>query len=180
MNKNILIYGAIAGVVVAIGMFANLMLFEGQENPDYAKGELIGYASMLVAFSTIFFAVRSYRIFNDGFISFAQALKIGLGVTIVASLIYMIAWMTMGPILAPDFTESYYEYNLEQIRNSDKSEAEIQQQIESMESQRETFENPVLQSLITFMEIFPVGLVVSLVVAAVLKKKNPEQLEMSN
>ena len=95
MTKNIIIYGLIGGIVVSV-----LMLFTTHYvsfcagNVDYDTSMLIGYASMLIAFSIVYVGIRNYRDkYNDGVMSFGKAFKIGLMMVLIASTIYVIAWL---------------------------------------------------------------------------------------
>ena len=80
MKKNIIIYGLIAGIVVSILMLSSVnYLSHCEGNVDYDTSKLIGYASMLIAFSLVFVGIRNYRDkYNEGVISFGKAFKIGI------------------------------------------------------------------------------------------------------
>ncbi len=67
--------------------------------------------------------------------------------------------------------DNYYEQNIEKIRSSGDSETQIQAKIVDMEKWRELYKNPLIQIGFTFLEIFPVGLLITLISAAILKKK---------
>ena len=148
-----------------------LLMFTGK-TMDFSRGELIGYASMIIAFSTIFFGIRSYR--DDelsGRITFGQAFRIGIGITLVATAIYVIAWMIISNTIATDFMADYYQHSVEKIRASGLSEAQIEEKIEKMEKFAELYKNPIVKIGMTFLEIFPVGLVITLISSFILKKK---------
>ena len=74
MTKNIIIYGLIAGVLVSIFMLFTVNYASYcTGNVDYDTSMLIGYASMLVAFSLVFVGIRNYRNkYNGGVISFGK------------------------------------------------------------------------------------------------------------
>ncbi len=168
MKKLILTYGLIAGLIVAAML---LFAFSGSAL-DTKLGELLGYTSMILAFSTIFFATKSHRDKHlGGTISFGQAFKIGLGITMVASVIYILAWMIISNTIAKDFMAVYYQQTVEQLQASDLSEAQVKAKIEEMDYYRELYKNPIVKIGITFLEIFPVGLIVSLISAFILRKK---------
>ena len=73
----------------------------------------------------------------------------------------------------------YYKLSVEKLKDSDLSEAELIEKIARLEKYSEMYENPVIKIGITFMEIFPLGFVVSLVLALLLKrgKRQAENLE---
>jgi hypothetical protein len=65
---------------------------------------LIGYASMLIAFSLVFVGIRNYRDkFNEGVISFGKAFKIGIMIVLIASTMYVVAWLIDYFFFIPDF-----------------------------------------------------------------------------
>lgn len=168
MKKLILTYGAIAGVIVSAMLLIN---FSGS-SMNFENAELFGYSSMIIAFSTIFFAIKSHRDkTQDGAISFAKALKIGLGITLVASAIYILAWLVISETVAKDFMTEYYQYTMEQMKSSGLTETEVEEKVAEMEYFKELYKNPIVKIGITFLEIFPIGFIVSLISALILRKK---------
>lgn len=168
--KNLIIKnGMIAGLITA----ATLVLLFTLVSPDISGGQFIGYASMIIAFSTIFFAVRSHRDNDlDGTINFGSAFKIGISITLIASLIYIIAWMILSNTIASEFMVEYSQKAIEGIKNSGVSQAEIDTQISEIESFQEMYKNPLVKYGITFLEIFPVGLIISILSALILRKSD--------
>ena len=172
MRRYTLIFGSIAGVVLVIMMFLT-MPFLG-ENVDYDTAEWLGYISMIVALSAIFIGIKSYRDKESaGLISFGKAFKVGLFITLVASVFYVAGWILYINTAGTNFMDSYYQHSVEKIKTSNDPETEIQAKIADMEKWRELYKNPLIQIGVTFIEIFPVGLLITLISAAILKKKNP-------
>src|SRR5215212_11220953 len=95
MRKNIIIHGLIAGIVVSILMLSTVNYISHCEgNVDYGTSMLIGYASMLIALSLVYVGIRNYRDkYNGGIISFGKAFKTGMVIVLIASTIYVIAWL---------------------------------------------------------------------------------------
>ena len=92
MKKAITIYGLIAGVFFSVMTYINYQA----SLLDFEYGELVGYTTMIVAFSTIFFAVKKSRDEDHGGqIRFGEAFKLGLGIALVASVLYTLTWMVM-------------------------------------------------------------------------------------
>lgn len=173
MKRNIIIYGLISGLVVsALMLFMVNYLSHCKGNVDYDTSMLIGYASMLIAFSLVFVGVRNYRNkYNAGVISFGKAFKIGILIVLIASTIYVIAWLIAYYFFMPDFLEKYSAYTLDKLKASGASQAEIDKEIKEMASFAEMYKNPFFNAMITYMEILPVGLVVVLISSFVLKRK---------
>lgn len=173
MKKNIIIYGLIAGIVVSALMLfiVNYMSFcEG--SVDYNTSMLIGYASMLIAFSLVFVGIRNYRNkYNAGVISFGKAFKIGILIVLIASTIYVLAWLIDYYFFIPDFAEKYSAHMLDELKASGASQAEIDKEAKEMANFARMFKNPFFNAMMTYVEILPVGLIVTLISSLILKRK---------
>jgi len=177
MRKTALLFGAIAAAINILGWLTMQTLAgpsaEG-ELPDFDTSEIIGYTAMLLAFSAIFIGVKRYRDRElNGFITFGKAFTLGLYITLVASVIYVLGWMVYYPNFMPDFADQYSEFQLEKLRESGATEAELDVQRTEMNAFIEMYKNPAIMAMITFVEIFPIGLIISLVVGLILKRTNP-------
>jgi len=173
MRKNIVIYGLIAGIVVsALMLFTVNTLSHCKGNVDYNSSMLIGYASMLLALSLVFVGIRNYRDkYNGGVISFGKAFKIGIMIVLIASTIYVVAWLIDYFFFIPDFAEKYSAYMLDKLRASGASQIEIDRQAKEMENFARMYKNPFLNAMMTYIEILPVGLVVTVISSLILKRK---------
>ena len=169
MKKIVITFGIIAGLIVSAMMLVSFNL--GGFESEY--GEVTGYATMIIAFSTIFFAVRSYRDNQlNGTIGFGKAFLVGLYITLIASTLYVITWMIMSETIATNFTENYTNHAIEKINESDLPTEEKEARIAEMHQFAEMYEKPVFKIGMTYIEILPVGLIVSLICAGFLKRKN--------
>ena len=173
MKKNILIYGLIAGVIVATLMLLSVnYLSHCEGNVDYSTSMLIGYASMLLAFSLVFVGIRNYRDkYNGGVIGFGKAFKIGLMIVLIASTIYVVAWLIDYFYFIPDFAEKYAAHTLDKLKASGASTIEIDKQTKEMANFARMYKNPFINAMMTYVEILPVGLVVTLISSLLLKRK---------
>ena len=103
-------------------------------------------------------------------IRFGPALLVGLGISAVASLFYVIAWeISLAWRSGFDFLEFYTKYLVDGARARGATEAEVQQAIQEAKSFAKLHANPLFRMPITFIEIFPVGVLISLISAAVLR-----------
>jgi len=169
MRRYVLIFGSIGGLVLVLMMLLTIPFFD--ETTDYASAEWLGYVTMIIALSTIFAGVKSYRDKElAGRITFGNAFKVGLFIALVASAFYVAGWMAYLSTAERNVMDSYFEQNIEQVKHSDKSEAEIQAKITEIENFRDLYKNPLVRIGVTFLEIFPVGLLIALISAALLKK----------
>jgi hypothetical protein len=173
MKKNIIIYGAIAGILVSTFMIVTVNYISHCEGSvDYDTSMLIGYASMLVAFSLVFVGIRNYRDkYNQGVISFGKAFKTGILIVLIASTIYVIAWLIDYYVFIPDFAEKYAANTIAKLKTSGASQTEIDKQTKEMADFARMYKNPFFNAMMTYVEILPVGLIVTLISSLVLKRK---------
>src|SRR4051812_49122424 len=172
MLKKILIYGLIAGLIVGLPLSA-FSLSAGNGMPKH--GMLVGYTLMLIALSTIFVAVKRYRDRElGGVIRFWPALGLGLGISFVAGLIYVVAWEASQALTHADFATTYSKAMIDHQKAAGVSAAELAKFTAEMEKFKVQYANPLFRLPMTFAEIFPVGVLVSLVAAALLR--NPRFL----
>ena len=167
MKRNIVIYGLIAGIVVSI-----LMLFSINNITDFDSSLYVGYASMLIAFSLVFVGIRNYRDkYNDGVVSFGKAFKIGVMIVLIASTIYVIAWLIAYFYFEPDYLEKYSAKMLDKLKAGGASQIEIDKQTKEMANFAVRYKNPFFNAMMTYAEILPVGLIVTLISSLILKRK---------
>ena len=173
MKKNIIIYGLIAGIIVSILMLFSINYISHVDGKvDYNTSLLIGYASMLIAFSLVYVGIRNYRDkFNGGVISFGKAFKIGIMIVLIASTIYVVAWLIDYFFFIPDFMEKFSAQELDELKASGASQIEIDKETIKMENMVKMYKNPFFNALMTYVEILPVGLVVTLISSLILKRK---------
>jgi amino acid transporter len=173
MQKNIIIYGLIAGIVVSVLMLSSVnYLSHCEGNVDWNTSMLIGYASMLIAFSLVFVGIRNYRDkYNEGVISFGKAFKMGIMMVLIASTIYVVAWLIDYYFFIPDFMEKYSAHMLDELKASGASQVEIDKETQEMASYAPMFKNPFFMAMMTYAEILPVGLIVTLISSFILKRK---------
>lgn len=167
MRRNILVFGSIAGLIVSIWVIC--LAFVGHTN-DY--GEIIGYASMIVAFIFILVGVKNYRDkYNQGVISFGKAFRVGLGIALVASTIYVIVWLVEYYVFIPDFMDKYADHMIKKAAESGASKAVLDKKMAEINSMKEMYKNPLFVIGFTYLEILPVGVIISLISALILKRK---------
>jgi hypothetical protein len=168
MWRNILKYGLIAGLVVAIPM--NLMMVTMHDHAPLAWGMVFGYVTMLVALSAVFIAIKRYRDTElGGVIGFWPALALGLGISVIAGIIYSLAWELSLALTHMDFASAYANTLIAEKKAAGASAETIAQLTAEMEAFKVQYANPLFRMPMTFAEIFPVGVLVSLVSAALLR-----------
>lgn len=176
MKKNVYAFGIISGLILSLNMI--YWIEQCYSKGDFSGSEIIGYASMLVVFSFIFIGVRNYRNkYNNGIISFGKAFKMGLFITLIASTFYVVTWLVYYYFFIPDFMEKYILYLVQDAKASGLTQTELDNKIAEMEGYKEMYKNPIFVVLLTYAEVVPVGLLVSLISAFILKRKTPKEFK---
>jgi hypothetical protein len=172
MIRTMATYGLISGLVVAGAITATVVM--GGETGHQANLWL-GYLIMLVALSSILVGVKQYRDQAlGGAISFWKALLLGLGIALFAGIAYVIVWETYLALTHYTFMDHYIASTLEAKRAAGVTGAEYAKAVAEMATMKAQYANPLYRMPMTFIEIFPVGLVIALVSAALLR--NPKIL----
>jgi uncharacterized protein DUF4199 len=172
MKRIVWTFGLISGAVMAAFMVATVP-FMGNHG---ARDLIVGYAGMVAAFLLVYFGVRSYRDnVLGGSIGFGRAFGAGILIAAIASLCYVATWEVIYYKFMPDFYAKYAQSVVERERKSGKSEAEIAKVQADMDTMVRRVENPLFVTVATFGEPFPVGLVIALVSAGVLRRKRAER-----
>ena len=173
MKRIVLTYGLISGGILA-AMTAIMMPLCMNGTFDFKYSEIVGYSTMILAYLAVFLGIRNYRERNGGgTITFGKAFKVGILITLVTSAVYVIGWEIVFWNFIPDFGDKFAAYSLEKMREDGASAAALAKAQQDMIRFKELYKNPLFNIGMTFIEVFPVGLIVTLVSAAILRKKNP-------
>ncbi len=173
MLRKILIYGVLAGLVAGLALSATTVLMNHQVPSSY--GMAIGYASMLVALSAVFVGIKRYRDCDrGGVIRFWPAFGMGLAISMVAGILYVLAWEATQAMTHMDFATSYGHAMIAQQKAQGASAEAVAKLTAEMARFKLQYANPLYRLPMTFIEIFPVGVLVSLVSAGLLR--NPRFL----
>lgn len=161
-KKTLIIAGLISGGVFTLSwtIFHILFVKDGVSN-DEGMGETIGYLTMLIAFTTVYFGI-----------SFKEAFLNGMIVVLVASTMYVLVWMIYYPNFMPDFADQYAANQIQSLNESGLEYNELEVKIKEVEDFTKNYKNPIVMAGFTFLEVFPVGLIVALIVAFILKRNN--------
>lgn len=168
MFRLMVFYGCIAGLVVGIPLFGLAVALNG--HPPLKYGVALGYLTMLVALSAVFLAVKRHR--DDdlgGVIRFWPALGLGLGISLVASIFYVLAWEAALAVTGMDFAGEYAKSLIAQQQAQGASAEALARFTAEMEEFKRQYAQPVYRVPMTLAEIFPVGVLVSLISAALLR-----------
>ena len=166
-----LVYGGLSGLIVVTVLTLTLAL----DLPRHYQSLWFGYLVMLTALSLIFVGVKRYRdVECGGVIRFGRAFLLGLGMAAVAGLAYVLVWEAYLAVSGYDFMADYSAGILEGMREDGAQAAAIEAKAAELRELSVMYRNALFRMPVTFVEIFPVGLLVALVSAALLR--NPRLL----
>ncbi len=175
MRKVTFIFGLLAGIIISGFMVVAMVMWEKGTMTFNNTNDLFGYAVIVLALSMVFFGIKSYRDnYQNGAIKFTKGLQVGLLISLVASLMYVATWETYYQIRPEgyvSFVDQYCDHQVNKMKENGASSAEIDEKIKEMADMKEMIKNPVLRFGMALMELFPFGIIVTLISAAVLRKK---------
>ncbi|RYU92111.1 DUF4199 domain-containing protein [Mucilaginibacter terrigena] len=170
MKKNVIKYGLLAGLIVSVWMLGSIAYC--YSTGKFEGSMILGFASMIIAFAVMYPAIKNYRDKqNGGVISFGSAFKMALLIAFIGSTIYVAVWLVDYYLFIPDFMERYSAHIIEKAQNSGASATEIAAKVKEINSMKGWYDSFIGVVLMTYMEIFPIGVVVSLITALILKRK---------
>lgn len=156
--------------VLLIVLFTFSFLFE--DAMSYSTSEIYGYTSIVIALSFVYFGIKNYRDHvNNGSVSFSKALKIGLLITLFASITFGLINLVYTEFINPDFTNEYYAHSVEQYRETLPA-AEFEVKLVEIESEKDFFANPFVGFSVMAVTVFIIGFIISLLSGLVLQRKD--------
>lgn len=169
MKKTVLTFGALSGTLSALMLLGTVPFID---QIGFDRGAYVGYTAMVISFLFVYFGIRSYRDNTaGGQLSFGRGFTVGLLITLISCVGYVIAWEIVYFNFMPDFAVKYGAQQVEHLRASGGTPAAIDAMTKQMADFKVMYDKPLYNAAITFTEPFPVGLLVTLISAAVLRKK---------
>jgi hypothetical protein len=169
MKKIVLVFGLLSAALSAVMMCATVPFMH---QIGYDRGLIVGYTAIVISLLFVYFGVRSYRDnVGAGRITFGRAFSVGILITLISCVGYVIAWEILYFNFLPGFMDNWTAHVVETLRASGASDAVLAAKAAEMADMKRMMDSPILGPLMVFIEPFPVGLVVTLISAAVLKRK---------
>lgn len=169
MTRFVLTYGLIGGGLLAVMMLGTIPFLD---RIGFDRGAVIGYTTMVLAFLMVYFGVRSYRDTLPGAtITFGRAFGVGLLISLVVTLCYVVTWEAIFHLVVPDFVARYTAFALEQARQGGASEVELARKTQELADFATMYQNPLVNVALTALEPLPVALVSTVVSAGLLSRQ---------
>lgn len=169
MKNIILKYGIISGSIIILSAIITIIIIG--DSGDYSFAEWLGYLIMIVALSMIFIGIKDYKTKIGGAIDFKTAFKVGIGISLVASLLYIIGWEIYFSINGEQHIADYCKKTLDDI-SSTVSADDIEKAKKEFTESMELYRQLPYRLAITFVEIFPIALIITLISSLILKTKS--------
>lgn len=165
--RYVLVYGLISGLVIIGVMMAGILL---SDQGSFFSSEWFGYLVMLVALTFIFVGVKRYRdVERGGVIKFGPAFAMGLGIAAVAGVAYVTVWEIYLAITNYAFIDNYVAGIIRARQAAGLSPAALAKEVAELQTLKAQYANPLFRLPMTFLEIFPVGFLVALISALLLR-----------
>jgi ethanolamine transporter EutH len=173
MKKIVLTFGLLSGGILAT-MATIMMPLCMNGTIDFDHTEILGYTIMVLSFLLVFFGIRSYREnVGGGVVTFGKAFQVGILMSLITGAVYVISWEIVYYNFLPDFEDRYSAHMIDRVRARGATEPAIEEKKKEMARFKELYKNPFIKVGMTFLEAFPVGLIVTVVSAAILRRRTP-------
>jgi hypothetical protein len=173
MKKTVLTFGLISGVMISVLMDGSLLV-ANKIGPGHSM--LLGYTMMVASFLLVYFGVRSYRDNTlAGQISFGRGFACGILITLITTVCYVATWEVIYFNFMPHFMDSYWAAQIHKVQSSGFDPATSAAKVATIQHSQRLYQNPFVNMAYTFMEPLPVGLIITLISAAVLRRKAPAE-----
>ncbi len=174
MKKTILTFGIISGVLASILMCITIPFLSGTDHAGRAMA--ITYTTIVLAALLIYFGIRSYRDnIGNGAITFGRAFTIGICIALISCAFYVITWEILYFNFMHGFMDTYFAAQIHKAQTSPGTPEAIQAKIAAIRQAQSAYENPLINAAYTFIEPFPVDLLITLISAAILRRKPQPQ-----
>ena len=168
-KKIVLTFGGLSGAVSAAMMFATVPFLD---RIGFDRGAIVGYTAIVLSFLFVFFGVRAYRErLGTAPLTFADAFSVGILITLISCVFYVVAWEILYSNFIPDFVDTYSGHVIEKLRASGATDAAIIAKSKELADFKAMYDNLLIRLAFTFIEPFPVGLLMTLISAATLRRR---------
>ena len=169
MKKNVWKYGLLSGLALAIPMAVTVPL----EHHIGARWSMaVGYTIMVLSFLIVFVGVKHYRdTERGGFITFGRAFAAGALMMLISCICYVAMWEVLSATVEKNFAHDYTASMVKRAQNSGLQGAALEAKIAEAHKFEVMYSNPLYRMSMTLLEPLPVGIVMALVTAGILRRK---------
>jgi hypothetical protein len=169
MKKIVLTFGLISGLMISVLMGGQLLI---AQKIGSSHSMLLGYTMMVASFLLVYFGIRSYRDNTlAGQISFGRAFACGILIALITTVCYVAMWEIVYFNFIPHFMDSYFAAQIHKVQSAGLDPATTAARVADIQHSQQLYQNPLVNMAYTFIEPLPVGLVMTLISAAILRRK---------
>ena len=167
LKSHILQYGILLGGISVV--FALMLFFLDMH---YTQESAVNWINWAITITILLMAIYSFRKSNDGFLSLSEALKLGLGISVISALVAIVYTFILINFLDPDTIEKTIEVT--QNKMLDENPEMSQEQIDMAKEMQLKFSSIGVISTIILIFSLVFGFIVSLISGLILKRNRPE------
>ena len=171
MNRILIKYGIITGILIILFIIFYYSIFYPLliKNSEYCALGLIG---LMGSFLTTFFGVMEYtEKINNRFISFKKAFYIGLLISLIGIIIYLLYFTFDYHFMHPSLLEQEIAFQTRPERLEELSKLKDHAAIDHISEYKANYSKPLYFIYYTVSEFIPFAIFMSLISALVLKRK---------
>jgi hypothetical protein len=171
VKKTVITFGLIAGFIISVLMGGSLLF---AEKIGSGHSMALGYTIMVASFLLVYFGIRSYRDnVLAGQISFGRAFVCGILITLITTACYVVMWEVLYFNFMPHFMDDYFAEQIHRVQSAGLDSATTAAQVAAILHSQQLYQKPLINIAYTIMEPLPVGLLITLISAALLRRKAP-------
>lgn len=160
MKKIIFRNGLLGGLLVSTAMIITTVFMKVY--PDKEPSMVLGFSSIFLSFLFVIIGIKQREALNESSFSFWKSFKTGFYISAIISTIYVLVWLVIYYNFFPNFMESYSNIVLKNAKPEELAAKTLE-----MNYMKEAYKNPILVILYTYMEVFPLGIIVALITPTV-------------
>jgi hypothetical protein len=174
MKKDVLKYGLLSGLALAAPMALTVPL-EHRIGASWSMA--VGYTIMVLSFLIVFAGVKHYRDTEcGGSITFGRAFAAGALMMLIACVCYVAMWEVLSETVEKNFAHDYATAMVRHAEKSGLQGAALDAKIAEAHKFEIMYSNPLYRASMTLLEPLPVGIVMALVTAGILRRKPEDSL----
>jgi len=178
MKKAVLTFGLISGLIMSVLMGGSLLLADKIGSGHNSL--VLGYTIMVASFLLVYFGIRTYRDNTlAGQISFGRGFACGILITLISTVCYVVMWEVLYFNFMPHFMDGYFAAQIHKVQSAGLDSATTAARVAAIQHSQQLYQNPLVNMAYTLMEPLPVGVLITLLSAALLRRKAPMSSDSS-
>jgi len=165
LSKNVMLtyglYLGLASILISVIYYVLGMAYEN----DWKKSVI----SIVVTGIILFLGIKKFKEGNDSFLTLGQAIKTGLGISLVAAVISIVYTIIFMMFIEPEFVNNLAEVSRQKMYETNPELTE--EQVEMSMGIVKKMSSPVMLSAFILIASLFFGLIISLISGLILKKE---------